>query len=155
MKIFSRRTSVDCEKLFVNYWDNPYCPQATIDFLLSLKRLDPKRYLVDGEGEWGVAHEGLIYKDWEAVNEEQMPPVQFYGLDFGFNDPCCLIAESIDDKPGQEKKDLYWNEMLYETRHTSSITDIEIRNDRREERAADDLRQRTSRDDRRSAAGRI
>lgn len=115
---FFEKDLFDCEKLFINYWENPYCPQTTIDFLESLKELDPKRYEVDALGNWGVAHEGLIYKDFEPVNE--MPEVQFYGLDFGFNDPCALVAEAIEDLPGKDKKSLYWKELLYKTKLTSS-----------------------------------
>jgi phage terminase large subunit len=107
----------DAEIVFVNYWDNPFCPQSGIEFLESLRRLDPKRYKVDGLGNWGIAHEGLIYKDYTPVDE--MPEVQFYGLDFGFNDPCALVGSAVRDTPGQLKKDLFWQELLYETGHTS------------------------------------
>lgn len=104
--------------LFVNYWDNPFCPQSTIDFLTSLKFKDPKRYLVDALGNWGVSYEGLIYADFEPVRE--LPEdAHFYGLDFGYNDPCALVASVIRDTPGQDKKDLFVKEMLYETGHTS------------------------------------
>jgi len=107
----------DAEIVFANYWDNPFCPQTTIDFLDSLKRLDPKRYKVDGLGYWGVAHEGLIYKSYVPVNE--MPEAQFYGLDFGFNDPCALVEGAVQDTPNKARKDLFWHELLYETGHTS------------------------------------
>lgn len=107
----------ELETLFVNYWDNPFCPPATIKFLEGLKTRDPKRYEVDGLGNWGIAYEGLIYKDYESV--AQMPTVQFYGLDFGYNDPCALIAGAVVDTPNQEKKDLFIDELLYETKHTS------------------------------------
>lgn len=118
-KDFFESDLYDCEKLFVNYWDNPFCPQSLITFLESLKMLDEKRYRVDARGEWGIAYEGLIY-DYEAVPDRKMPDVQFYGLDFGWNDPCALIAGAIADEPNQEKKSLYWDEMLYEGKHTSA-----------------------------------
>lgn len=108
------------ETLFVNYWDNPFCPQSTIDFLESLKRLDPKRYEVDALGNWGIAYEGLIYPDYESVNSDEMPETQFYGLDFGYNDPCALIEGSTRDTPNQDKKDLFIRELLYETGLTSA-----------------------------------
>lgn len=105
------------EILFVNYWDNPFCPDSGIQFLDTLKRLDPKRYKVDGLGEWGVAYEGLIY-DFAPVGS--MPESKFYGLDFGYNDPCALV-EGVDvDTPNQDKKDLFIRELLYETGHTSA-----------------------------------
>ena len=108
----------DCEKLFVNYWDNPFCPQSGLDFLNSLKVLDPKRYKVDALGEWGTAYEGLIYPNVESVELFPGRPA-FYGLDLGFTDPCALIEGRVLDMMGQPKKDLVVNELLYETGHTS------------------------------------
>jgi phage terminase large subunit len=108
----------DVETLFVNYWDNPYCPQPTITFLESLKQLDPKRYEVDALGNWGIAYEGLIYRDYESVGE--IPDHQFYGLDFGHNDPTALVAGYVLDVFDQPKKDYIVKELLYESGHTSS-----------------------------------
>jgi phage terminase large subunit len=108
----------DLETLFVNYWDNPFCPADTIKFLESLKTLDPKRYEVDGLGNWGVAYEGLIYPDYTPTSE--MPEAKFYGLDFGYNDPCALVEGVTVDVIGQEKKDLFIRELLYESGHTSA-----------------------------------
>jgi PBSX family phage terminase large subunit len=109
----------DVETLFVNYWDNPYCPESTKTFLESLKILDPKRYEVDALGNWGVAYEGLIYPDYEFVDVMPGEP-DFYGLDFGFNDPCALTAGKVLDIFEQPKKDYIVQEMLYETGHTSA-----------------------------------
>jgi phage terminase large subunit len=116
-KDFFEADIFDCEKLFVNYPDNPFCPKDLIKFLESLKELDPKRYLVDALGEWGIAFEGLIYKEYEAVSD--MPEAEYYGLDFGYNDPCALVEIAIADTPNQLKKDLFWNELLYEREHTA------------------------------------
>lgn len=115
-KDFFESNLYDCEKLFVNFWDNPFCPQSGLDFLESLKRVDSKRYKVDGLGEWGIAYEGLIYPQYEPLDE--FPgDVQFYGLDFGYNDPCVLTAGRILDIPAQAKKDYIVHELLYETGH--------------------------------------
>lgn len=115
---FFEKDLYDCEKLWINYWENEFCPPETIKFLESLKTLDPKRYEVDALGHWGVSYEGLIYPNAQPVDE--MPEGQFYGLDFGFNDPCALVEGAVRDTPGQEKKDLFWKEVLYETGHTSA-----------------------------------
>lgn len=115
-KDFFEQQLYDCEKLFVNYWDNPFCPQSTIDFLRSLQRLDVKRYRVDGLGEWGVSYEGLIYSEFETVDEwpENIEP-DFYGVDFGYNDPTAIVAGKVIDDAGQDRKTLLVNEVLYET----------------------------------------
>lgn len=117
-KDFFESKLYDAEILFVNYWDNPFCPQSGIEFLNSLKILDPKRYQVDALGNWGVAYEGLIYPEYESV--PAMPEPQFYGLDFGYNDPCALVAGHVLDVMGQPKKDYIVKELLYETGHTSA-----------------------------------
>lgn len=82
------------------------------------KFTNPNYYKVYVLGEWGKNVEGLIYPDYETVPE--MPPVQGYGLDFGYNDPCALVAVALEDEPGVENKNLYWKELLYETKLTSA-----------------------------------
>lgn len=119
-KDFFQKALYDVQTLFVNYWDNPFCPPKLIEFLESLKTLDPKRYLVDALGNWGVAYEGLIYPDYKSVSVAEMPEIEFYGLDFGYNDPCALVGQSIKDTPNQAKKDLFCRELLYESGHTSA-----------------------------------
>lgn len=108
----------EVETLFVNYWDNPFCPDSTKLFLRGLKTKDPKRYEVDALGNWGVAYEGLIYANYTPVPD--MPESMFYGLDFGYNDPCALVEGMVFDTPNQDKKDLFVRELLYESQHTSS-----------------------------------
>jgi len=39
--------------LVINYTDNPYCPEDRIEFLDKMRKTNPKRYLVDGMGQWG------------------------------------------------------------------------------------------------------
>ncbi|HLA96603.1 MAG TPA: phage terminase large subunit [Pyrinomonadaceae bacterium] len=103
----------DVEILKINYYDNPYCPPDRVTFLDRLKIIDPERYKVDGEGEWGTAHEGLIYKVYTHVDE--MPGIDFYGVDFGCTNPCAIVSGCIRDVMGQPKKQLYVKEELYET----------------------------------------
>jgi phage terminase large subunit len=82
------------------------------------KFTNPNYYRVYVLGEWGKNVEGLIYPDYTTVAD--MPPVQAYGLDFGYNDPCALVAVAEEDEPGVEGKNLYWKELLYETKLTSA-----------------------------------
>jgi phage terminase large subunit len=82
------------------------------------KFTNPNYYRVYVLGEWGKNVEGLIYPDYVTVPE--MPPVQVYGLDFGYNDPCALVAVSTEDVMGVEAKNLYWKELLYKTHLTSA-----------------------------------
>lgn len=41
-----------------NWYDNPFCPQDRIEYLNKMKLRDPSRYMVDGEGQWGVIQTG-------------------------------------------------------------------------------------------------
>lgn len=105
-----KTTYRDNEKMLAN--DPNY---AT--YIESLKVTNPNYYKVYGLGEWGQNAEGLIYPDYEVVAD--MPSPAFYGLDFGYNDPCALVEGRIIDYPGEDKKRLYLNERLYETRLTA------------------------------------
>lgn len=66
-----------------------------------MKRENPRRYKIEGLGEWGVA-EGLIYDkvelmpfDVDALREKPNTEAVF-GLDFGFTDPTAFVAIIID-----------------------------------------------------------
>ncbi len=112
------------------YKDNRFLDAGYKEFLDSLKESNPNYYKVYGLGEWGQNQEGLIYPDYATV--VSMPRIQLYGLDFGFNDPCALIAVCVEDIAGQKKKNLYLQELLYKTKLTSGalvteLTDLEIR----------------------------
>lgn len=124
----------DVEILKANWYDNPYCPADRKQFLEQLKVIDPERYKVDGEGEWGIAREGQIYKDWITVADSDMPEIQFYGVDFGHTNAAALVAGSLIDVMGQEKNDLYWKELMYETGHNEAslvrrFNDLGVRKD--------------------------
>lgn len=86
-------------------------------YIESTKVTNPAYYKVYGLGEWGQNSEGLIYPDYTVA--DQIPEVGFYGLDFGYNDPTALVAGSVVDVVGQDRKSLYWHECLYETGLTS------------------------------------
>lgn len=81
-----------------------------------LKDTNPNYYKVYGLGEWGQNSEGLIYPIYETVSE--MPDVQFYGLDFGFNDPNALVAGAVCDNFDSDKKDYFVSELIYESNLT-------------------------------------
>jgi len=85
----------------------------------ALKDTNPNYYKVYGLGEWGQNSEGLIYPDYAP--ESDMPEAQFYGLDFGFNHPCALIAGAVQDNFNSLKKDYFVKELLYETHLTSTM----------------------------------
>lgn len=76
----------------------------------------PKRYRVEGEGNWGIA-EGAIYENWreEEFDHREIAKLPGYkavfGLDFGYtNDPSALVAALVN----KDAKKLYIFDEHYE-----------------------------------------
>lgn len=95
--IFATTTTYKC---------NEWLDNADLALFEHMRVNNPKRYLIEGEGQWGVA-EGLIYDkvelrpvDVEAIRQKQGVKSAF-GLDFGFTDPTAFSAMMVDDS---EKK---------------------------------------------------
>lgn len=94
------------------------------EYIESLKDSDSNYYRVYGLGEWGRVVEGLIYPAprivaefpslGEDANDEPIPDVHVYGLDFGYSDQTALVALNLTD--ALPKKVLTADLMLYETR---------------------------------------
>lgn len=107
------------------YRDNWWCDQEYKRVIESLKETNPTLYKVYGLGEWGVL-KGLIYPDNWTV-ESTWPNKfedEFYGVDFGYNNPTTLYKIGmIDGEPWIE-------EVLYRSEMTDSdlLTAIENRN---------------------------
>ena len=72
----------------------------------NMKLKNPRRYLIEGEGEWGIA-EGLIYERYRQENFDvkeirKIKDIKAaYGLDFGFTDTNALVCMLIDNKAKQ------------------------------------------------------
>lgn len=84
-------------------WEcNEWLDEADRNIFLKMKKNNPRRYRIEGEGEWGIA-EGLIYEkvifenfDIDAVRA--IPGIKSaFGLDFGFTDPNAFICMLIDN----------------------------------------------------------
>ena len=67
-----------------------------------MKKNNPRRYRIEGEGEWGIA-EGLIYTNTvcEPFDVDEIRRVNgiksAFGLDFGFTDPNALVCALVDN----------------------------------------------------------
>jgi phage terminase large subunit len=85
-----------------DYRCNEFLGQDDIDLFEKMKVKDPRRYKIEGLGEWGIA-EGAIYDNYE---EQEFDPAEVtrrlgiksaFGLDFGYtNDPTAFIAMLVD-----------------------------------------------------------
>lgn len=93
------------------------------EYIESTKTTNPAYYKVYGLGEWGQNLEGLVYPDYKQ--SDSMPDVQFYGLDFGMNDPTALVACAVKD--ALPKKEFYVSEMLYRSHLDSNELILEMK----------------------------
>ena len=94
------------------YKNNPFLPKEQVAEIESLKDADENLWKVFGLGERGKSQE-IIYTHWKYGNFPKDCEV-VYGLDFGFSVPTALVKVGFKD--GQT----YAQEMLYETRMTTS-----------------------------------
>lgn len=96
-----------------NYMMNEFLSESDIRLYEIMKERYPRRYRIEGLGEWGIA-EGLIFENWheedfdidEIVrkydgkkNERGLPAlVHCVGMDFGFVDETAVVASYVDTK---------------------------------------------------------
>jgi phage terminase large subunit len=91
--------------LRTDYTCNEFLDDADRKFFEEMKEKNPRRYQVEGLGNWGVA-EGLVFDNWEEkefdVHEliKERPHIESaFGLDFGYTtDPSGLICSLVDLK---------------------------------------------------------
>jgi len=96
-----------------------------------MKRTSPRRYAVEGLGDWGIT-EGLIYENWEVKNFDwqwklfneydnygQLVYTPRFGMDFGFSiDPTTVICILTS----VERKEIWIFDEIY--RYRMSNADI-------------------------------
>ena len=88
--------------------------QSFIGIALALKERNPEKYGHLYGGEWLIRKEGLIYRDWEEIPEDQYPEglPQWYGNDWGYGgDPNALVRMCYEPATGT----LYVKELCYQT----------------------------------------
>lgn len=95
----------DILALTTTYQCNEFLDESYLKIFEVMKELYPRRYKIEGLGEWGIS-EGLVYDNWveydfdysdfdEYVWRDTNEPVYIkcFGLDFGYtNDPTAFIA---------------------------------------------------------------
>lgn len=100
---FFDRQDDDILAITTNYQVNEWLGEDDIKIFEKMKRDNPKRYKVEGLGEWGTS-EGLVYENWtvaefnwrELMTENPQIKAKF-GLDFGFvNDETAFCACLFD-----------------------------------------------------------
>jgi phage terminase large subunit len=108
--------------LTTTYKTNEWLGSDDIALFESMKVRNPRRYAIEGLGEWGIA-EGLVYEDfverefdYQEISKRKSVTAIF-GLDFGYtNDPTAFICALVD----QDTKELYIFDEHYEKAMTNS-----------------------------------
>lgn len=81
---------------------NEWLDDADRNIFLKMQQNNPRRYRIEGDGEWGIA-EGLIYEkvrfeDFNIDAVRAIPGIKAaFGLDFGFTDPNAFVCLMIDN----------------------------------------------------------
>lgn len=104
-------TRPDCAFIKSTYRDNPFLPNEQIKEIENLKNLDENFWRIYGEGERGHS-EGIIYTNWDLYRENKTGN-NYYGLDFGYNNPSSLVKVTESDK------ELYAEELIYQSQLTN------------------------------------
>lgn len=105
------------------YLCNEWLDESDIRQFERMKQNNPRRYRIEGEGEWGIS-EGLIYTNVECrelqkddfLNNREYKAI--YGLDFGYTDPTAFVGGFVN----LQKQEIY---ILWEI-YRSGITNQEI-----------------------------
>lgn len=108
--------------LTTTYKTNEWLGSDDIALFESMRVRNPRRYAIEGLGEWGIA-EGLVYEDFVEKEfdyqeiSKRKSVTSIFGLDFGYtNDPTAFICALVD----QEAKELYIFDEHYEKAMTNS-----------------------------------
>ncbi len=92
--IFAKTTTYRC---------NEWLDETDIRLFEDMKKNNPRRFRIEGDGEWGIA-EGLIYTniecaDFDVQEIRQIPGIKSaFSLDFGFTDPTAFICSMVDNR---------------------------------------------------------
>ena len=110
-------------------WEcNEWLDEADRQLFLDMKANNPRRYRIEGDGDWGIA-EGLIYEkfrmeDFDVDELRRVPGIKSaFNLDFGFTDPNAFVCELVDN----QTKKIYIFDEWYQTGVTNRIIAQQIK----------------------------
>lgn len=126
-KRFFDRPDQNTMAITTSYRCNEFLGQDDINLFEEMKEKNPRRYSIEGEGEWGIA-EGLVYENFcemefdpEEVSKHSGVTALF-GLDFGYtNDPTAFVASLLD----KENRAIY----IYDEIYKKALTNKDIYNE--------------------------
>lgn len=107
-----------------NYQCNEFLGDDDRKLFEWMKKNKPKRYRVEGLGDWGVA-EGSVFENWQEREFDWREIVQrngiesAYGLDFGYSvDPTAFVAVLVD----KENRELF----IYDEHYQKAMLNNQI-----------------------------
>ena len=142
-----------------NYMCNEFLGKDDIELFEKMKEVSPRRYSIEGLGEWGIA-EGVVFDNWKELDFDYKELVKnrnvlsTVGLDFGYKaDPTALICSLVD----KENKELYiYDEHYQKGMLNNEIADmIKYKGYSKERIIADSAEQKSIEEIRRLGIGRI
>jgi phage terminase large subunit len=99
----------DILAITTDYTCNEFLGEDDIKIFEKMRINNPRRYKIEGLGEWGIA-EGLVYDNFEELNfdieeiKKRKNIKSAFGCDFGYtNDPTAFICSLVD----LEAKDIF------------------------------------------------
>lgn len=109
-RLFSKK-KYDILAMTTTYMDNEFLDEDDIKVFNTMKENNPRRYKIEGLGEWGIA-EGLVFDNWQQMEFDYKKIIKNslnihgkthlkvrFGLDFGYtNDVAAFIACIVDEK---------------------------------------------------------
>lgn len=99
-RFFDEPNDEDKLAITTNYLCNEWLGDDDIKLFNNMKIKFPKRYRVEGLGEWGII-DGLIFDNWKVkeFDHTKIKGELLIGLDFGYvNDPTALVCSILDEQ---------------------------------------------------------
>ena len=109
-------TDDDCYFFRSTFRDNPFLPERIKKEIKKYRTTDENYWRIYGLGERGIA-QATIYSNWEQTNKsfEKWEGQEFYGLDFGYNDPTAMLRVKY------HKEGVFSEQLLYKRNLTSDM----------------------------------
>ena len=97
-KRFFDNPDEDTLALTTTYQCNEFLGKDDIKLFENMKKNSPRRYSVEGMGNWGIS-EGLIFDNWkeEDFNYSDIKGTLLVGIDFGFVDATSIMQSILDE----------------------------------------------------------
>jgi phage terminase large subunit len=109
----------DADFYKTTFIDNPFLDERIKKEILSFKEKDSNYWRIYGLGERGVS-ESSIFTHWNICDKYEGEGQEFFGLDFGYNDPTCLVRTKY------HKEGIVSDLLFYKTNLTSDLIVLEL-----------------------------